>query len=528
MKRFKLLLTILVAMAMLLTGCGGDRSGANGGVQEASIAVYSTPYEPILDWDPSVCFSTDNSVFHNVYETLLYYDLNKDTFEPVLATEYSNSDDGLVWNFKLREGVKFHDGSDFTAEDVKFSIERTRDCKMGPSYMWDAVKEINIINDYEVELVLSYPDSIELVASCAYASFIMSSESVDADFKTSTAWFNEGKECGTGPYMLKSQTPGDKVILTKYDNYWKGWEGKHFTDVVFQYTSETAVRRQIMEGGEADVTYDLPALDVLELQKNDAIKVSVDNGLSDIIIFMNTSRAPLNDVNIRKACAYAFPYEDKLKYVDLGFATLATDVIPSTMWGANQKSPYYYDLDKAKEYLAAAGKPNGGFTLEFAYSAGSESWKKIAEMYKAELAKIGITLELAPASWDTNWTRAKSQNKKDRPDFLITMQWADLMSPAYAYKPMFHSEDTVNWNLSYYYNPKLDKLIDEAIRMTAIDKDKAAELYKQCGQIVAEDCVVLTGGDKKDIMIFNSGFEGYYHNAAYKGIVFFYDCSRAK
>jgi len=538
-KSLILLVTLLLAMTLIFAGCGesaeqGSGEAAQGGQEsaqgsgEADIAVISLQNGPVLDWDPSVCFSTDNVVFHNIYEGLLYYDLNTDTFEPRLATEYSVSEDGLTWNFKLREGVKFHDGSDFDASDVKFSIERTRDCNMGASYMWAAVEDIEIVNDYEVNFHLAYPDSIELVAACAYASFIMSAESVPADFDEASEWFNEGNAVGTGPYMLQSQVPGDNVICAQFPEYWRGWDGDHFTHVMFQLTSESSVRRQQLEGGEADVTYDLDFLDYKELQENPNVKVEVNEGLTDRIIFMNGSSFPLENVDLRKALAYCFPYDDVIEHVCLGFATPSTDVIPRTMWGANQETPYHYNLDIAQEHLNAAGYPDGGFTVEYAYSTGNEAAKKIGEMWKAEAAKLGIEITLSPSTWDTNWTRAKSDNLDERPDLIITNQWADLMSPAYAYVPMFHSEDTVNWNLSYYYNPELDAIIDEAVLMTAIDKDRAAELYQQAGQIVAEDCVVVAGGDLNDVMVFSKTFEGFYYNAAYKGVVFFYDCYRAK
>ena len=166
MKKRKLL-TLTLALALLVTtvftGCGG--SAQDGAAKTDLQVAFATRYEtPVTTWDPSIVYDTGNQVMHNFYEMLLKYDANSDTFIPVLATEYSKSDDGLVWTFKLRQGVKFHDGTDFNAEAVKFSIDRTIAGQMGSAYIWGPVKEIKVVDDYTVP-ILSQHSGRPLISS---------------------------------------------------------------------------------------------------------------------------------------------------------------------------------------------------------------------------------------------------------------------------------------------------------------------------------------------------------------------------
>ena len=154
-KKLSVFLALIIFLSSVLAGCGGQNAGEKNAPMK--VAVYAQMHIPITDWDPSVEMSNGVIVLCNIYETLLKYDpLNKE-FIPVLATDYRKSDDGLVWEFDIRENVKFHDGTELNAEAVKFSIERTMELGKGPAFIWDPVDEINVKDDYTVEFKLKYP-----------------------------------------------------------------------------------------------------------------------------------------------------------------------------------------------------------------------------------------------------------------------------------------------------------------------------------------------------------------------------------
>jgi len=149
-----------------------------GNSQTDEFAFYAYNSSPVTDWDPSVEFSNGIVSLNNVYETLLRYDPLEDKFVKLLATDYTTSSDGLTWTFTLRKGVKFHDGTNFNADAVKFSVERTINMNKGASFIWAPVDKVNVIDDYTAEFKLKYPAPLDLICSSGYAAFIMSPTAV--------------------------------------------------------------------------------------------------------------------------------------------------------------------------------------------------------------------------------------------------------------------------------------------------------------------------------------------------------------
>ena len=330
MKKLKRTLAVLltVAAVLTLTACGNQPGSTSNGGAPAQVATYLYKSIPLLDCDPSVEFSDGIITMNNIYETLLYYDMENDKLEPRLATEYSHSEDGLVWTFKIRKGVKFHDGTTMDAEAVKFSIDRTMKKGMGASFIWDPVSEIKVVDSNTVEFHLKYPAALDMIAATGYAAFIYSPTAVSG---YGDIW-PEGAECGTGPYIMQSYTPGEEIILSKFEDYWRGWDGEHFDKAVIRKVTETASRRQMMEKGDGDITYGLPETDVKDIKNAGQLTVDVASTLENVVAMLNCERAPLDNPLVRQALAYAFPYQDVVDYAVGGYATQATGAIPAGLW----------------------------------------------------------------------------------------------------------------------------------------------------------------------------------------------------
>ncbi len=523
-KKWLTVLFSVMLVSLIVTGCGGQNAGGGGGQSQSQIAYFATNSEPLLDWDPSVEFSNGIIVLNNVYETLLKYDAVNNKIIPELATDYKKSEDGLVWTFKLKEGVKFHDGTDMNAESVKYSIERTIQMKKGASFIWNCVQEINVLDPYTVEFKLKYPAPLDLITSCGYAAFIFSPTAAKSNQKD---WFSKGNEAGTGPYMLQSYTRGDEVILTKFDDYWKGWEGKHFDKVVIKKVSETSSRRQMIEKGEADVTIELPYEDIESLRDNKNVNILEEPSYTNLVGFFNTEKKPLDNKLVRQALSYAFPYEDVVKYGMGGYAEQAKGPIPKGHWGhGDNLFQYKHDLEKAKELLAQAGYPDGGFKLLFTYMSGDESEKKAAELYKSELAKLNIELEVRGMPWDSQWEMAKSKNPEDRQDMMVMYWWPDYPSPYSWLYNLYHSEEEVLFNLSYWENEEFDKIIDTADQMSGIDRDEAERLYIKAQETLIEEAPSFYPYDKQCVWVMSNSFKGHTGNPIYPNVVFFYNTYR--
>lgn len=526
MKKKSLALCLaLLLVVSLVTGCGG---GTKDEPQKAELNLLTHVISsgPVYDWDPAIMFSTDNLILCNMYETLLRYNPDTDEYLPLLATEYSSNEDGTVWTFKIREGVKFHDGTDLNAEAVKFSIDRVREMKMGASYLWDAVESINVLDDYTVEFVCSYPSDIAMMASACYGAFIVSPTATGTDHAAATEWFSAGNECGTGPYMLERQVQNDEVLMTAYEDYWGGWNETRYDKVLVKVISENSSRRQMVENGEADIAYGFNLTDIQALSENEDLVVYTSSAYQSRAAHINTKKAPLDNPTLRQALAYAWPYEDVVNYVwGSDFASVPTDMIPNSMWGSNSESPYYYDLDKAAQLLAEAGYPDGGLTLSYYYVSGSDNFRKMAEMYKSELAKIGVTLELQSVTWDTMVSLHRDSNVENQPDISAFMLWAEIPSPSAWYSACIITEEKPYFNQSHYSNPEVDQLIHDALVATGTDRELATSLWKKVGQIIAQDCVAIYQTDDKQVTVAGSDVKGAVTgNRAYPTVIFYNEC----
>lgn len=524
MRRKFSLFVVFVLIASLLTGCAGktNETSANEAPTIDSI-YYAYNSTPVVNWDPAVSFSNDIIVLNNTYETLLRFDPATKEFENVLAESYKVSDDKLTWTFYLRKGVKFHDGVDFTAEAVKYSIERTKNIAKGASYIWDPVDSINIVDDYTVEFKLKYPAPVNLIASSPYGSFIISPATKDK----SSEWFEEGNEVGTGPYKLESYTMGDEVILTKFEDYWRGWDGKHFDKVIIKNISETSSRRQLIEKGEADITHNLPPEDVKALQNTAGVVVNPTNSFSNLVAMLNTQKPPLNNPKIREALAYAFPYQDAVNYAIGGFAVQSKGVVPLGHWGHGEDLfQYQTDLDKAKELLKEAGVKDGEIKLLLTYMSGDEAEKKSAELFKANLSKIGVELEIRGMPWESQWSMAKNTDSKDRQDIFLFYWWPDISSPYSWLNCLFHTEENVAFNLAYYYNAEVDKMMDDANKLSGSDIGAAEKMFIETQAKLIKDNPALFIYDKQDLWVLNPGVKGFKPNPSYPLVVFFYDIYR--
>ncbi|MEW6624788.1 MAG: ABC transporter substrate-binding protein [Bacillota bacterium] len=520
-------LIVLLTVSLILTSCGSQNansSNQNGANAPKQIVLFGWYSEPYTDFDPSVEYSNGIVPLNSIYETLLRYDPSERKFIPILATDYTKSEDGMTWTFHIRKGVKFHDGTDLNAEAVKFSVERTIKLGKGACYIWDPVKEINVKDDYTVEFKLKYAAPLDFIAASPYAAFIMSPTAVKSHPE---GWLTQGNEAGSGPYKLESFVMGQQVVLTKFDDYWRGWDGKHFDKVVIKKIPETATRRQMLEKGELDITRELPYEDLEALKNNPNIVIEPGPSFENLIMLLNTDRKPLDNKLVRQALSYAFPYEDAIKYAAGNYARQSKGPVPFGLWGHGENLfQYKHDIEKAKELLKQAGYPNGGFKLLLTYNAGDEVQKKAAELYKAELSKINVDLEIRAMPWDSRWEMSKNKDPNKRQDIFMFYWWPDIASPYSFLYSMFHKQNEISFNLAYWENDEFDRLIDEGAQQSGVDVKKAEETFIKAQEILIEEAPAIFAYDKQYVSIYNKSIKGYKDNPAYPHVVFFYDIYR--
>ncbi|MDQ7794952.1 MAG: ABC transporter substrate-binding protein [bacterium] len=512
--------SVLLLVTVALAGCRqAPRAGA------PDVFVIANNIDPMWSWDPADSFGEEIPVLFEMYETLLRYHPLQDKLEPVLAEDWDVTPDGLTWTFRLRSGVKFHCGHAFDATQVKKSIDRTRERGMGAAFIWDAVERIDAPEPQTVVFHLSYPIPVDLTVASAYGAFMYCPKCLE---EKGDDHYNNGNACGTGPYKLESWRRGDQVLLTRFDDYWRGWEDNHFDKILVKVVPETGTARQMLEAGEVDHVRLLPFEDIQVLKKNPRFNVAVSPSFQNVYILINSIREPLNDARVRQALSYSIPYADIIKYVMHDYATQSVGPVPAGMWGHDPGlKQYTYDLTRARELLAAAGYPNGGFSLVMTVASGDENHRKVAEMWKGELAKLGIALDIRTMPFDAQWDLAKSPDVKQRQDLYILYYWPDVTSPQAFLEGCFVTQDDyIIFNLSYYSNPLVDDLVYGAWQAAGTDRVRATELYRQAQAILLEDAPAIFVYDMQNVRVLNASVKGFKDNPAYPYVLFVYDLYR--
>lgn len=494
---------------------------------EETIAVYATT-TTYPNLDPSASASNENIVLANVYELLVYVNPpdSEEILRPGLAESWESDEEGTEWTFHLRDGVKFHDGAELNAAAVKFSIERTMEKGEGFAYIWDPVEEIVVVDDLTVRFELSQPAPLDLIAASQYASWIFSPKSVEG--KTSD-WFNEGNAAGTGPYRMESYQPGQRMILDRFEDYWGGWEEGQLDRVLFEPVEDPTVRQQMITAGEADITKKVPRENLDSLNELPGLTVYSSPSFTNLQGLLNTQKPPLDNVLVRRALSYTFPYQIVVENVMLGYAEKAHGPVPAGLWGHNDDLfQYSLDLDKAQELLEEAGHPDGGFDLLLTYATGDLDEQQLAELWKAELAKLNINLEIQGMAWETQWDLAKTgkESPEKAQDIIVWYWWPDVLTPYSMLYGQLHCGEDVVYNMAYYCNPELDKLMDEANELTVVDREEAEELFVEAQKLIIDEAPMIFMYDLENTMIFNSDLKGFVDNPAYAEVVFFHQLTR--
>ena len=479
--------------------------------------VYAA-YGDIKDWDPSAAFSMEVVMLVSVYEPLVWYNPpgSDPQLKPALATSWETSEDGLAWTFHLRKGVTFHDGEPFNAEAVKYSLDRTMAMKKGAYYIWSAVKEIKVVDEHTVRFLLKNPAPVDLIASSQYGAYIFSPKAGEKG----TDWFMQGKAAGTGPYKVDSWEKSQQVVLTKFDDYWGGWEGDHFDRVIIKVVLEKSTQVQMIKSGEADFASLVPVDALPGLKRSPGVEMLTPKSWKNSMFLINTQKAPTDNPKVRQALCHAWDYRAVVDSIYNGLAEVAEGPVPKNMWGHNPNLPEYdFNLEKARQLIEESGVPKSDLKLSLAYIGTSQEYENCAQLFQANLAAIGVELELLPGPWSTIWEKAK--NLDTAPNLQSMTWWPTYPTPSDWLIGMFKTEEKTLFNLSHYSNPTVDSLLDKGLKLEGIDRDAAIDAYQEAQKIIVADAAGIFYADILARIVKRADVGGFVYNPAYSGIFFY-------
>ncbi|MCV0395847.1 MAG: ABC transporter substrate-binding protein [Rhizobiaceae bacterium] len=441
---------------------------------------------------------------HHIYETLVDRDVEGNLI-PRLATEWNIKEgDETVWVFKLREGVTFHDGADFTAEDVVFSLDRARSQKSNMRQLHADVESVTAVDDHTVEVKMAGP--APLYPNNLTNTFIMDktwSETNNA-VEVQEAGSDDDNYAvrntnGTGPYKLVSREPDVRSVLEIYEDHWAE-EKPEVTEIIYTPIAEAATRVAALLSGEVDIVQDVPVQDIERLSSSDGIKV--ETGPENRVIYFGyrfgeeplrssnvTDKNPFNDPKVREAIHLAID-RDAIKQVVMRGQSIPTGVAtPPFVNGWTPELDAYpaTDVDRAKELLAEAGYPDGFTVTIDTPNNRYVNDEAISQAMVGMLGRIGIQATLA--------SRPIAQHspiiQNNETDFYLLGWGVPTFDSAYIFNDLIHTKegDYGAYNVGLYSNPELDEKIKSLGTETDIEKrdETIAEIWAK----VQEDRVLL-------------------------------------
>ncbi len=468
-----------------------------------TVGVASTSVTNGLD--PHIILG-DNTVWalSQIGEGLLHFDANMNIV-PWLAHSYSISDDGLVYTFELEQGVRFHNGREMMAEDVKFSLERILDPETGSRRRQnlEIIDRVVVVDDYTVEIHLQSAFAPFLANMVGVWAAVIPSESVNADGSIT-------HPVGTGPFRFNNYDMGENLTLDRNDDYWR--DDVPFIDrVVMTPVSDDAARMVALRTGAVDIVTSVPSqlLPSLMANENRGFELMVAPGTAWRMATMNTTRPPFDDVRVRQAVDLALDREEIMLARTFGFGHVDNQVwAEGRFWRMDAELPQR-DLDRVRELLEEAGHGDGvDITIE-----ARSVFLDDAQLVQSQLNEAGFNATIAVSDWAALAERMRAGNF----DMVVTgAGW--YADPDGRYARFYMPGGPANWLAGSYNNPEVAELLTEA-RLVSVPEERRA-LYQQVFDILQHDVpnpilyfMPMTMAWSHDVRDFRTDGQGGFANA---------------
>jgi peptide/nickel transport system substrate-binding protein len=496
--------TAVFAAALAMAGPAAAQTPPN-------VLVVGQIAEP-ASLDPHVSTAANDFRIHvNMYDGLVRNKAGTLEIEPALATDWTISEDGLTYTFTLREGVTFHDGSPFNAEAVKFNFDRMLDedhpfYETGPfplSFNFASIADVAVIDDMTVEFTLNEPFAPFMSNLASPTGLIVSPAAVEE--------FGEDygrNPPGTGPFKFEEWESNARVVVSRNEDYWDG--APSLEAVVFRPITDANTRVAEMLSGGIDVLLETPPDNLAQFRDDANYQVKEAVGPHVWYVMLNAKDGPFADKKVRQAVNYALNKESLVNDVLQGTADVSAGPIPPAFnWAYNEEvEPYPYDPERARELLAEAGAEGAELTF-FVTEGGSGMLDPVpmGTAIQADLAAVGLDVTIETYEWNTFLAEVNPglEGKAD----MAEMAWMTSDPDTLPYLTLRTEAWPENggFNSSYYSNPEVDDLLNQA--RTATDQDERAELYKQVQAIVHEDAPWLFVANWKQNAVTTANVEGF-------------------
>lgn len=508
-ENFKSLFLVLAVLTLTIAlyGCTGDKESVenteeDNTSEQSSLENDSSSKEPIVggsivvgipqdledSLDPHLAVAAGTrEILFNLFEGLVKPD-SEGNLVPAVASDYNVSDDGKVYTFILREGIKFHNGELVTVSDIKYSIDRCADTTNGEPLVsaYSIIDSVKIVDDSTVEIVLSESNT-EFLGYMTTA--IIPEDYTDQDTKP----------VGTGPFKFISRSPQENIILEKNEDYWGRPAYLDKVELRIIANADTIVTN--LKGGAVDIFARLNASQAAELSED----FHIEEGTMNLIqaLYLNHKVEPFDNILVRQAMSYAVNPQEVMDMIADGKGT----EIGSSMFPAFEKyfieelnDIYTYDLEKSKELLAEAGYPDG-FEMTITVPSNYQPHIDTAQVLVEQLKAVGITATIELVEW-SSWL-SDVYVGRNYESTVIGVDAAELTARALLER--FVSSDSGNF--INYSNLEYDELFEQVL--TTVEEEKQIELYKEMETLLAEDAANVYIQDLANLVAVNKSLGGY-------------------
>lgn len=480
---------VLVAMVLVFAACAPQSSsqGKRGGTFVLGLVAEPTSLDPAQLTDIN-----SMRILSSIYDTLVRFDPAGFDLKPALATKWTVSSDGLTYTFTLRQGIKFHDGTDFNADAVKFNFDRMLDPKnayadTGPfpfaGFYYGSIKETRVVDPSTVQFILKQP----------YSPLLNSLTLNQGRIVSPTAVKKYGKDfaqnpVGTGPFKFSEWQRGVRVVVTRNDSYWDG--APLLDKIVFRPIPDDQTRYSELKSGNADAIVDVPPDNVAPVKSDSNFTFVSQPGPHIWWVTLNMQKPPFDKLEARQALMYAINRDAIANDILKGTGTVATGPIPPAIkWAyTDNVTKYTYDPNKAKQMLADAGY-GSGLRLTFwipESGSGMQSPKSMATAIQGDLARIGVTVDIKTFEWGAYLSKYNAGLGKEA-DMAAMSFMLDPGDPAPYLGLVADSAAAApnGFNGGYYKSDTVDKLLRDAIATS--DQAQRGKLYQQVAQQMTKD-----------------------------------------
>ena len=447
--------------------------------------------------DPAVGsdFSSSSS-FTNLYDSLVYPTPEGDVV-PAVAERWETSEDGLTWTFYLRQGIKFHDGTDLTAEDVAFSMERLKTIGEGYAFLFlDKVASTEVLDDYIVRFRLSQPFGPFLITLPRL--YILNKECVLEHIETPGPYGDFGDyakdyllthDCGSGPYRVKEMRTEEFLVMEKVENYWANSlpgvpdllkvKPNAPDEVKFIGTTEPVTIRTMMSRRELEISDQWqPNEGWQALDQISGVDIASFFPGTSFYLMLHTRKPPTDDIHFRKAMAWAFDYATVVEQIFPG-SRQAVGPVAATVPGHKDTFQYHRDLDKAREELQKSKYFNelDNYPVEFHWIAEVPDEEKVALLFQANMAEIGIKVNVVKVPWLS--VVEEMADMETSPNIVSVFVAPHYPEAGSILESRYHSKSAATWEQNeWLLSDEVDSMIEDAI--ATINRD---ERFRKYGEI---------------------------------------------